>query len=221
MRKTCLPDNVAGIGLHVSALPGPCGIGEIGLHARWFVDRLCDAGLAVWQFLPVGPTGYGDSPYQLLSTFAGNEMLIDIHDLAERRLLDPDAAAALTALPAGQVDFARLIPRKQQLLAAAAERFVQNADRELRLGFDAFLQANDASWLHDYALYRVAKSDHDQRPWTDWPPGPGRTRARGVAGAAGRHRRPYRAHQDSPVPVLPAMATTAPARAGPWRGALW
>ena len=68
-------DREAGVLLHITSLPGPYGIGEIGAHARGFIDRMRDMKLAVWQFLPTGPTAYGDSPYQALSTFAGNEML--------------------------------------------------------------------------------------------------------------------------------------------------
>ena len=73
--------------MHLTSLPGPYGIGEIGRHARAFIDRLRDMQLTVWQFLPTGPTAYGDSPYQPLSTFAGNEMLIDVADLIEKGLL--------------------------------------------------------------------------------------------------------------------------------------
>jgi 4-alpha-glucanotransferase len=77
----------AGVSLHFTSLPGHYGIGEIGRHARAFIDRLRDMNLTVWQFLPTGPTAYGDSPYQPLSTFAGNEMLIDIGELIDNGFL--------------------------------------------------------------------------------------------------------------------------------------
>ena len=77
----------AGVSLHITSLPGPYGIGEVGRFARSFIDKMVQMQLSVWQFLPTGPTAYGDSPYQPLSTFAGNEMLIDIDNLIDLQLL--------------------------------------------------------------------------------------------------------------------------------------
>ena len=82
----------AGVSLHITSLPGPFGIGELGLNAFRFVDKLAAMGIGVWQFLPTGPTAYGDSPYQPLSTFAGNENLIDIQDLIELALIETSEA---------------------------------------------------------------------------------------------------------------------------------
>jgi 4-alpha-glucanotransferase len=93
--------------MHITSLPGPYGIGEIGRHAHEFIDRLRKMKLTVWQFLPTGPTAYGDSPYQPLSTFAGNELLIDIEDLVERGFLTADEVAELTTLPESSVTLAR------------------------------------------------------------------------------------------------------------------
>src|SRR5210317_2184153 len=89
----------AGVCLHLTSLPGPYGIGELGAAAHAFVDTMASMQLTVWQFLPVGPTAYGDSPYQPLSTFAGNEMLIDIDDLIGLGLLDTEEVWELTTLP--------------------------------------------------------------------------------------------------------------------------
>jgi 4-alpha-glucanotransferase len=102
--------------------------------------------LGVWQFLPTGPTAYGDSPYQSLSTFAGNEMLIGIGDLVEMQLLADFEVEELTTLPTHYVDYGTLIP--------CAE----------------FIAANDAAWLHDYALFRILKTRHGERPWPEWKP---------------------------------------------------
>lgn len=113
----------AGVCLHLTSLPGNYGIGQLGRGAREFVDALVAMNLSVWQFLPTGPTAFGDSPYQPLSTFAGNELLIDIDDLIERDLVSSDAAAELAALPAGFVDYGSLIPVKKKLLADAAANF--------------------------------------------------------------------------------------------------
>jgi len=169
-RKAMPPKRQAGICMHISALPGPYGIGEIGRYARGFIDRMCDMKLAVWQFLPTGPTAYGDSPYQPLSTFAGNEMLIDIGDLLARGLLTDDEVTELTPLPESSVDYGALIPIKNRLLRRAANRFSASAGDDLKVAFQSFLAQHDQKWLHDYALFRVLKTRHGERPWTDWQP---------------------------------------------------
>ncbi len=160
----------AGVCLHITSLPGPYGIGEIGAAARAFVDKMVRMGLSVWQFLPLGPTAYGDSPYQPLSTFAGNEMLVDIGDLVDLGLLAQDEVAELTTLPADHVDYGTLIPIKTRLLALAASRFDDTVDDSFRQDFAGFLERHDAEWLHDYALFRVLKSNHGERPWPEWRP---------------------------------------------------
>jgi len=160
----------AGVCLHLTSLPGDYGIGEIGAAARGFVDTLCAMGLSVWQFLPLGPTAYGDSPYQALSTFAGNEMLVDTADLIELGLLDEDEVAELTTLPARYVDYGTLIPIKTRLLHRAADRFEDTVSDDIRNDFNSFLERNDAAWLHDYALFRILKTSHGERPWPEWKP---------------------------------------------------
>jgi len=160
----------AGVCMHITSLPGPYGIGEIGRHAREFIDRMRKMKLAVWQFLPTGPTAYGDSPYQPLSTFAGNELLIDIEDLVERGFLTGDEVTELTTLPASSVDFGALIPIKQRLLTRAALRFKDIAKEELKTVFRRFLEKHDEVWLHDYALFRILKTRHDEQPWSEWRP---------------------------------------------------
>lgn len=164
------PGRQAGVCLHITSLPGPYGIGEIGAAAFQFIDALREMGLGVWQFLPTGPTAYGDSPYQPLSTFAGNELLIDIGDLIATGLLDQDEAQELAALPAGYVDYGALIPIKNRLLRLAAGRFEDNASPDLKAACDAFVNDNNDSWLHDYALYRILKTQHGERPWPEWAP---------------------------------------------------
>ena len=154
--------------LHLTSLPGPYGIGEIGAAAREFVDKMAQMELSVWQFLPVGPTAYGDSPYQPLSTFAGNEMLVDIGELVDLGLLDEDEVFELTTLPHRYVDYGALIPIKSRLLRLAASRFEDRADMALKEACDRFVADNDRAWLHGYALYRILKTKHDERPWPDW-----------------------------------------------------
>ena len=159
----------AGVCLHITSLPGPYGIGEIGPSAFEFVDKMRSMQLGVWQFLPTGPTAYGDSPYQSLSTFAGNELLIDIRDLIAKELLEPDEARELEALPDDFVDYGALIPIKNRLLRLAASRFVERATLNLKAACDEFVAANNSLWLHDYALYRVLKTQHGEQPWLEWP----------------------------------------------------
>ncbi|NNC76829.1 MAG: 4-alpha-glucanotransferase, partial [Woeseiaceae bacterium] len=154
--------------MHITSLPGHYGIGEIGQQAFSFVDTLNSLGLGVWQFLPLGPTAYGDSPYQPLSTFAGNEMLIDIDDLVQNGFLKTTEAAILQSLPADYVDYGNLIPAKSKLLKIAAGRFARQASSRLKREFDAFIDQNDVDWLHEYALFRILKTRHNERPWPQW-----------------------------------------------------
>ena len=160
----------AGVCLHITSLPGRYGIGEIGDQALAFVDTMKRMQLGVWQFLPLGPTAYGDSPYQPLSTFAGNEMLIDTADLIRMGLLSHDEAWSLTGLPANTVDYGRLIPTKSALLSRAAARFEAQADSAAKAGLDRFLDEHNDAWLHDYALFRILKTEHGERPWPEWQP---------------------------------------------------
>jgi 4-alpha-glucanotransferase len=158
----------AGVILHMTSLPGPYGIGEIGSRAEAFVDRLVDMQISVWQFLPTGPTAFGDSPYQPLSTIAGNELLIDIDNLIALHLLHDDEVSELELLPQEFVDYDALIPIKNRLLGLAASRFVDSSDADLHAEFAVFLERNDSRWLHNYAVFRVLKSLHDERPWPEW-----------------------------------------------------
>lgn len=154
--------------MHFSSLPSPHGIGDIADAALAFADDLASMALRVWQFLPTAPTGYGNSPYQPLSAFAGNEMLIGLGPLIRRGLLRDSEARPLADLPRESVDFGRLLPLKQALLSRAAERFSLAADARTKSEFDDFLGHSGGGWLHDYALFRVLKTMHGERPWTEW-----------------------------------------------------
>lgn len=168
-KPTVLPvKKRAGVGMHITSLAGPHGIGDIADAAHRFIDRLVDMKIAVWQFLPTGPTAYGDSPYQPLSAFAGNEMLIGMDPLIRYGLLSAEEVEPLTLLSAEAVDYGSLIPQKQALLVKAASRFQVMSDHELTSAYDDFLQTNDNNWLGEYAVYRVLKSLHNERPWPEW-----------------------------------------------------
>jgi len=163
-----LPQRAAGACLHLTSLPGPHGIGSLGQEALRFMDVLAAAGLRVWQFLPTGPTGYGDSPYQSASAFAGNPLLIDLIELRERALLTDAELATLADLPNSKVDYQQVIPLKTQLLARAGERFAREADASWRFAREEFIAQHDRVWLHDYALFEVLKGMHQQRAWIEW-----------------------------------------------------
>ncbi|NND58099.1 MAG: 4-alpha-glucanotransferase [Xanthomonadales bacterium] len=161
----------AGVGIHISSLPGAHGIGDIADSALSFLDTLIEMDIGVWQFLPTGPTAYGDSPYQPLSAFAGNAMLIGMRPLVQLGLLDADDLSPLQNLPRDFVDYGRLIPAKRALLAKSAERFANRSVNGLRADYEDFLHLHDANWLDDYALFRVLKSLHGERPWPEWEKG--------------------------------------------------
>lgn len=154
----------SGVLAHVSSLPTTEGIGTIGEAGRQFVRSLADAGQRYWQMLPVGPTGYQDSPYQSPSTHAGNPLLIDLDDLVADGWLRSSEVEPLAELSRGRVDFGALIPRKRQLLTTAATRFLRSDGGR---GYDAFRQTQ---WLDEFAIFSALKASFDQRPWVEWPP---------------------------------------------------
>jgi 4-alpha-glucanotransferase len=157
----------AGMALHFTSLPGPHGIGDIADSARDFIPELKAMGIRVWQVLPTGPTAYGDSPYQPLSAFAGNEMLVGLEPLVRSGQLEEQELEPLRDLPGHRVDYGQLIPLKRRLLEQAADRFVDTADRSMQADYEAFRERN-GNWLEDYVLFRVLKDLHGQRPWPEW-----------------------------------------------------
>jgi len=163
-----LQDRKAGVCLHLTSLPGTHGIGELGRAAYRFIDAMAVMGLGVWQFLPLAPTGYADSPYQPLSVYAGNPLLIDLDLLKEDGLVTAEEIGVLDDLPLGTVDFDRLIPLKSQILARAGERFAKVASSAMRAARDDFVAAHDSTWLRDYALFEVLRAMHQQRTWLEW-----------------------------------------------------
>lgn len=157
----------SGILLHPTSLPGPYGIGEIGEAAFRFVDWLQHAGQRLWQVMPLGPTGFGDSPYASGSAFAGNPLLVSLAWLKGDGLLEDGDLAPLTALPADHVDFGRIVTLKNQALRTAFDRFRRGAGSHLLPEMEAFRTAN-AAWLDDYALFFAVKQAHGGKPWTEW-----------------------------------------------------
>ncbi len=158
----------AGICLHLSSLPGEYGIGELGNHAYRFIDTLASMGLGVWQFLPVGPVGYADSPYQSPSTYAGNPLLIDLEALRDQGFVRDHELSPFRALSRERVDFPELLPLKLELLACVGERFEAAASPAQRQARDEFVAVHDPAWLHDHALFEILRNRYRQRPWPEW-----------------------------------------------------
>ncbi len=158
---------VAGILLHPTCLPGPHGIGELGPAATAFLDFLHEAGLGLWQVLPLGPTGYGDSPYQCFSAFAGNPLLVSLDRLRDDGLLTAEELGERPDFPAREVDFGRVIEWKRPLLAKAYATFEKNADASRRERFEAFTRGH-AAWLRDFALFMALKRANGGAAWNTW-----------------------------------------------------
>ncbi len=156
----------SGILMHLTSLPSPYGIGTMGACARQFVDFLRAAGQSLWQILPLGPTGYGDSPYQSFSTFAGNPYLIDLDELAAGGLLSPSDYNGLDwGDDPGRVDYGKLYQTRYPVLRKACKALLAGPAGDYR----AFCERN-AFWLEDYALFMAVKGACEGKPWTNWDP---------------------------------------------------
>jgi 4-alpha-glucanotransferase len=158
----------SGILLHPTSLPGPYGIGDFGPAAYTWIDWLAQARQKLWQVLPLGPTGYADSPYAALSSFALNPLLISPQRLVESGDLAVADLAGAPAFPADHVDYGAVIAWKRPLLERAARRFLAHADSERRDAYDHFCAAH-AGWLDAYVLFAALKRQHDDVAWTEWP----------------------------------------------------
>jgi len=158
----------AGILLHPTSLPGRYGIGEIGPEAHRWVAHLHGMSQRLWQVLPLGPTGYADSPYQTLSTFAGNPLLISFEALREEGLLLEADLKNFPSFPQDRVDYGPVIEARIPILEKAARSFARRASAQLKSGLAKFEEENHF-WLEDYALFTTLKKHHGNGPWTNWP----------------------------------------------------
>lgn len=156
----------SGLLLHVTSLPSHYGIGDLGPQAFAWIDRLHDAGQTWWQALPLGPTGYGNSPYQPLSSFAGNVLLVSPELLIADGLLEPGDCVA-ESVP-GPVDYDSVIPFKERLLEIAFYRFGRAKPKNLLYEFEQFC-FEEAPWLEDYALFSALKARHGGISYLEWP----------------------------------------------------
>jgi 4-alpha-glucanotransferase len=156
----------AGLLLHPTSLPGPYGIGDLGAAACRWVDTLVRARQQWWQVLPLGPTGYGDSPYQCFSAFAGNPYLVSPDEMVKDGLLGRLDLGNAT-FPVDRVDYGAVIQFKVQLLALAWQNFKAGRAPALRSAFETFC-AEEAAWLDDYALFMALKDAHGGASWLEW-----------------------------------------------------
>jgi 4-alpha-glucanotransferase len=164
---TISPARSAGVLLHPTCLPGPFGIGDLGPAAFEWIDMLAAAGQTWWQILPLGPTGYGDSPYQCFSAFAGNPYLVSPELLVREGLLSEDDVPE-PRFPAAHVDYGPVIQYKQGLLECAWENFrAGKGEESLRSEFEDWC-SKQASWLDDYALFMALKDAHEGAAWLTW-----------------------------------------------------
>lgn len=160
-------DRTSGILLHVTSLPSRYGVGDFGPAAVSWIDQLDGAGQSWWQFLPLGPTGYGNSPYQPVSSFAGNTILISPDWLIEDELLEVEDCTH-DPFPIGVVDYGAVLPFKRQLLVRAWKRFKDGARLDLCPAYEQFCR-DQAHWLADYALFQVLKLRFDNVHYLKWP----------------------------------------------------
>jgi 4-alpha-glucanotransferase len=159
----------SGILLHPTSFPSRFGIGDLGLEAYKFIDFLRESYQQYWQVLPLGPTGYGNSPYASYSAMAGNPLLISPEKLQEQGLLTDEDFANLPAFDASQVDYDKVLPLKVELLKTACKNFQIHASPLQQTEFAGFCDSK-AYWLDDYALFMALKDAHEGTAWHTWEP---------------------------------------------------
>jgi 4-alpha-glucanotransferase len=160
----------SGILLHVTSLPGIHGIGDLGDSAYQFIEFLAGSGQKIWQVLPLNPTGYGDSPYQCFSAFAGNPLFINLEALREEGLLSAEDLSPAPNFPDEHVAYGRVIAFKQKLLRKAAGAFFADTTEADRRAFASFCQES-REWLEDFALFMACKEVHNDVAWVHWDAG--------------------------------------------------
>lgn len=159
----------SGILLHPTSLPGDYGIGDLGPQAHKWIEFIDRAGCGLWQVLPLGPTGYGDSPYQCFSSFAGNPYLISPEALLEEDLLHSDDLVDRPDFSKNRVNYGALIPWKLGVLDRAFNRFQNTKSPNQKSAFEAFITKNK-DWLDDFALFMALKEAHGGVSWVSWQP---------------------------------------------------
>ncbi|MDQ8205332.1 4-alpha-glucanotransferase [Pelagicoccus sp. SDUM812003] len=164
-----LDHRAAGVLLHPTSLPGEYGVGTFNNHCFEFIDFLAEAGFKYWQICPLGPTSYGDSPYQSFSSFAGNPYLISLNALEAKSLLDHEILEELKILPNGFVDYGGLFMSKWPVLDAVYETFVRGKKKIRPYGSFSAYKKKNADWLEPYAYFQALKGHCKGQPWYHWP----------------------------------------------------
>ncbi len=157
----------AGILLHPTSLPSKYGIGELGPDAYRFVDFLSESKQKLWQILPLGPTSFGDSPYQCLSAFAGNPLLISFEKVVSDGIASPEILNNIPNFPDDRVNYGDVIEYKFETLNKIFEEFLTNNNEELKQSFDEFCEV-EKNWLDDYTLFVAIKDYFEGKPWNEW-----------------------------------------------------
>lgn len=182
----------SGILLPIISLPGKYGIGDFGQEAYDFIDCLARSGQTYWQVLPLGPTSFGDSPYQCLSSFAGNTNLISLDKL--QRWLPPKALEDRPHFRNRQVNYETVIPWHDEILSLAYEGFVAYGETKERIAFTQFCE-DTQQWLDHFALFMALKESHQQRPWVEWLKGEALQAPIEMKAARKKHFSRFREHQ--------------------------
>ena len=157
----------SGLMMHPTSLPGRFGIGDLGKSAYRFVDFLEASKQTLWQIMPLGPTGYGDSPYQALSSFAGNPLIISLEQMQAYGMISGEEIDSPPQFPDSRVDYGAVIGYKIPVLKQAYEFFDAKGSPDLKLEFQDFCNRN-GWWLEDFALYMALKESHNGAPWFEW-----------------------------------------------------
>ena len=157
----------SGILLHPTSLPSPYGIGDMGQDAYDFVDFLEKAGQTLWQVLPLGPTGYGDSPYSSYSVFAGQTLLISPEKLVEQKLITEEDLKEVPEFDSKVVKYGDVLAWKTEIFTKAFEALKETEDKELLEEYEAFLKQH-SFWLDDYAFYMSVRAENENKGWLEW-----------------------------------------------------
>ena len=164
-----LDHRASGVLLHPTSLPGDYGIGTLDDHCQKFINFLSDAGFTYWQVCPLGPTGFGDSPYQSFSSFAGNPYLISLEAMADHGLLDPAILEDLSTLPKSIVDYGALFNAKWPILNAIYNTYIKNSSSSCHTATLTSSAAKRLPWLEPFAFFQALKSNFKGAPWRQWP----------------------------------------------------
>ena len=183
----------SGVLLHPTCLPGPDGIGDLGEPAYRLVDWLEKCGQSLWQILPLGPTSFGDSPYQTLSAFAGNPLLVSLDRLVRDGWLLAEDLASRPRFDENRVDYGKVIAWKTALLDRAWKVFLERASRVHWSEFEGWCAGQD--WLEDFALFLALKEDQGGKPWPQWESDLAQRKPEALAAAAGRLDKSVASHK--------------------------